>query len=110
MRGKELIVSFFLVQILDVLTTVIGINFFDLSEANPVAQSWFNALGMEQFLVIKIYITSFFIGLYLLTLKKYKKWNWALEKAFQVGTLGMWVIVFLNLVAIIGVGKVLIGS
>lgn len=98
MTGSKLIGSFFFAQIFDVVSTVVGINFLNLIEMNPLANYLFELLGMEEFMVFKIYLAAFLIGCYLLTIKRFPRWLWSIEKSLQIGSLLTWAIVFLNFV------------
>lgn len=56
------IFAFFVLQLLDIITTYTAITYFAFTEANPVAKLLFNILGMESVLILKI---IFVIGLVL---------------------------------------------
>jgi hypothetical protein len=101
MYRLSLVFSFLLAQLLDVLSTYFGIRSFDLYETNPLANLFFNKIGMDQFMLGKLTIDLILIILYILALKKIPRWHWSVEKSLQLGSLGSWGIVTLNILAIL---------
>jgi uncharacterized membrane protein len=101
MKGLELIFGFLLAQMMDILSTYYGIKFLDLSESNPLASLLFKTVGMDQVMFIKLLISLLLTFSYILSMKKFTKWHWSMEKSLQIGYFGSWIVVTLNIIALI---------
>jgi uncharacterized membrane protein len=69
-NNKRVILVVLIIQALDILSTVIAVNYLGFKEMNPIA----GELGLYEFFIIKI-VASFCI-VYILQLKKSKTLDW----------------------------------
>lgn len=103
MTGIKLAFWFLLAQVTDMISTYYAIKILSLEEQNPLANSYFEGIGIGEFMVIKLGLVLSLLGLYLLAIKYYREWIWTLEKSLQVGNFGMWIVATLNIVMILSV-------
>lgn len=87
---------FFTGQLFDVFSTYYAIDILKLTESNPLAKTLFDTVGMDQFMMAKLFMSAVLIALYLISLKKINRWRWVLEKSLQIGSIGIWTVVSLN--------------
>lgn len=96
MKGKYLVVAFFLSQVMDILSTYYGINSFYLSEVNPIARTLFGKIGMTDVMILKLLLSYAVLTFYVFSLRKYELVARALERSLQIASIGTWSIVGLN--------------
>jgi uncharacterized membrane protein len=97
MAGRVLMIIFLLGQVIDILSTHVAINFFQKAESNPVANSLFMSIGMEEVFAIKLVIAAVLVMLYELSIQKWGKIRWSMEKSLQLGGVQTWFAAFLNI-------------
>lgn len=101
MVGKSLITLFFSGQVMDIVSTYFAIIFFHHAEANPLAKGLFDTIGMEKTMGIKLLFALFFIGIYAVSIVKFTRLIWSLEKSLQIGSLFTWLVVFFNIIGVL---------
>lgn len=85
---------------MDATSTYYGINILGLEEMNPLANLFFTKIGLDGFILIKLAIAITLITIYILSMKRFSKLKWSMEKSLQIGSLGSWTVVSLNLLMI----------
>ncbi len=97
MKGKYLIIGFFLAQVMDVLSTYLGIYRFHLMEINPIAFTLFIKIGVTEIMVVKLLLSYLIVLLYAFSMHKFKVIYKALERSLQIASVGIWGVVGINL-------------
>lgn len=92
MKGRHLMFSFYTAQLMDSVSTYIGLTTSRFMEYNPLVRTLIIKFGMIEALLVKLFVAGILISLYAFTLRKNHRLLQPMELALQiagVGTIGI---------------------
>lgn len=96
MKEKQLINSFVLANISDVVVTGVGLSLPGVMEKGVRAQELFAHGAVSEMLIAKSAITAFMIGIYALAVHRQARLSNAIGTALKIGTIVVWAVVAWN--------------
>lgn len=96
MKEKQLINSFVLANVSDVVSTAVGLSLPGVAEKGVSAQDMFAQGRFSEALIVKSAITAFMIGIYALAAHRQARLYPAIDKALKISTIILWLVVAWN--------------